>query len=203
MVDFVTGYMRRIVDDELDAVRPQLPAVLLDGPKGVGKTETALQRAETVWRLDDRAHLAIAEADPSIVVTDTAPVLLDGTHGAVRGKAELTVRDYVDEIVRSGFPGMRALSGRALRTRLDGYVDRIIDRDVPEAGHELRTSAGDVVAIGVKLSATIDDDDVRHLNWLETRIGDRLLDKVVLSTGPLAYRRPDGVAVVPLSLLGP
>lgn len=60
-----------------------------------------------------------------------------------------------------------------------------------------------VVAIEVKLAASVTDADVRHLNWLEQHIGDRLADKVVLTTGEHAYRRSDGVAVVPLALLGP
>lgn len=34
-------------------------------------------------------------------------------------------------------------------------------------------------------------------------MGDDLLDAVVISAGEFAYRRPDGVAVVPLGLLGP
>jgi hypothetical protein len=29
-----------------------------------------------------------------------------------------------------------------------------------------------------------------------------LIDAVILTTGPHAYRRPDGIAVVPLALLG-
>ncbi|MEX2621026.1 MAG: DUF4143 domain-containing protein [Egibacteraceae bacterium] len=422
----MTGYVHRIVDDELGTVLPQLPAVLLDGPKGVGKTETALQRAKSVWRLDNPAQLAILEADPTIATTDPPPILLDewqrlpavwdavkravdagaapgtflltgsaasrgtthsgaarivttrmrpltlpergvceptvsladlltGTRDPVRGETDLTVSDYTDEIVRSGFPGLRALSGRALRTQLDGYIDRIIDHDVPGVGRQIRrpatlrawltayaaaagaavsyekvrdaataghgdkpaktttlpyidvltdlrildplhawlpglnhlhrltqapkhhladpalavrllgldtkallagetgsvalprdgvllgglfeslaamsvrvfaqqreakvahlrtyggeheidliveTGRGDVVAIEVKLSAAIHDADVRHLNWLEDKIGDRLLDRVVLCTGPRAYRRLDGVAVVPLALLG-
>ena len=60
-----------------------------------------------------------------------------------------------------------------------------------------------VVAIGVKLAATVDDRDVRHLNWLHSQLGDRLVDRVVVTTGEFAYRRRDGVAVVPLALLGP
>ena len=82
-------------------------------------------------------------------------------------------------------------------------------------GH-LRTKGGDheidiivesndatCVALEVKFSGTIGDADVRHLHWLGEQLGDRLVDKVVLHTGPYAYRRPDGVAVVPLALLGP
>jgi hypothetical protein len=52
-------------------------------------------------------------------------------------------------------------------------------------------------------SATIGDVDVRHLRWLQDRLGPELLDAVVVSTGPYAYRRRDGIAVVPASLLGP
>lgn len=60
-----------------------------------------------------------------------------------------------------------------------------------------------VVAIEVKLASTASDHDVRHLNWLKQQLGDRLADRVILTTGEYAYRRPDGVAVVPLALLGP
>jgi uncharacterized protein len=59
------------------------------------------------------------------------------------------------------------------------------------------------LAIEAKLSTAVDDRDVRHLNWLHHQIGDRLLDRIVVYTGRFAYRRPDGVAVVPLALLGP
>lgn len=59
------------------------------------------------------------------------------------------------------------------------------------------------LAIEVKLADTVGDDDVRHLNWLDEQLGDRLVDRVVVYTGAFAYRRRDGVAVVPLALLGP
>jgi len=38
---------------------------------------------------------------------------------------------------------------------------------------------------------------------LHNEIGEDLLDAVVVTTGPHAYRRPDGIAVVPAALLGP
>lgn len=80
-----------------------------------------------------------------------------------------------------------------LRTKdTDHEVDLIIE------GEDRR-----VVAIEVKLSETVGDRDVRHLNWLKAQIGDRLADRVLITTGEQAYRRPDGVAVVPLALLGP
>jgi len=62
---------------------------------------------------------------------------------------------------------------------------------------------GRVVAFEVKLSETVREDAVRHLNWLEAQLGDELLDKVIVTTGKEAYRRKDGIAVVPAGLLGP
>ncbi len=55
----------------------------------------------------------------------------------------------------------------------------------------------------VKLTAAPKDDDVRHLRWLRDTVPDRIADLVILTTGERAYRRQDGVAVVPLGLLGP
>lgn len=62
---------------------------------------------------------------------------------------------------------------------------------------------GRMLAFEVKLGATPNDRDVRHLHWLADRMGDDLVDSIVLTTGIHAYRRQDGVAVVPLALLGP
>ena len=82
-----------------------------------------------------------------------------------------------------------------LRTNADRYsreIDLIVEGDDRQ-----------VLAIEVKLGASVGDDDVRHLLWLGDQIGDRLVDKVVITTGDTAYRRRDGVAVIPLALLGP
>lgn len=282
--------------------------------------------------------------------------LLEGGRPDILGETEMSLADYTREIVRSGFPGLRAFEGRPLRAQLDGYIRRIVDvdfvemdldvrrpqllrrwmaayaaatatsasyetirdaatpgeadkparstttpyRDVLERlwildpvpawaptrnpisrlirspkhhlvdpalaarllgvgrdallagedagyaiprdgtllGHffeslitlsvrvyaqaaeatvgHMRTAKGAqevdliveradkrVVAIEVKLGNTIGDKDVRHLLWLRDRLGDELLDAVVVSTGPQAYRRKDGIAVVPAALLGP
>jgi predicted AAA+ superfamily ATPase len=425
-VDFTASYVRRVVDDELDELLPSLPAVWLDGPKAVGKTETALQRAATVRRLERRDEQEIAAADPRVALLGTSPVLLDewqrvpGVWDAVKaavdacsaggqflltgsaqqarthsgagriaalrmrpltlpergvgvpsvslarllsgdqeelgGESEVGLIDYVREILASGFPGLRNLTGRALRTQLDGYLERVVDTDMEEAGLRVRRPAtvrswlrayaaatattaswnaisdaatagldnkpaktsvlpyidvlsrlrildeleawlpsnnhlqrlgqapkhhladpalaarlagvseamllsgqagsvavprdgtflgalfeslcalsirvfaqaaearvshfrmrdgrheadliveredGAVVAFEVKLSATVETADVRHLLWLRDTVGDQLVDAAVLTTGSRAYRRGDGVAVVPLALLGP
>ena len=60
---------------------------------------------------------------------------------------------------------------------------------------------GRVLALEVKLSATVGDNDTAHLRWLESRIGPGLLDAAVIHTGPEAYRRQDGVAVIPAAML--
>lgn len=421
-------YWPRVLDSELDQLLAALPAVAIEGAKGVGKTRTALRRARTVRRLDDPAQRAIAQADPARILEGEPPVLIDEwqrvpevwdvvrravdedtrpgrfiltgsaapieapTHSgagrivAVRmrplsleerkiseptvslaellrgaqpnmsGGSDATLQTYVEEIVASGFPGFRGLSGRPLRAQLDGYLRRLAERDFPEMGHDirkpdtlvrwmrayaaatatcasyetirdaatsdrgekpsktttqpytevlerlwvldrvdawlptrnaisrlsappkhqlvdpalaarllyvgadallegrepgpaiardgtllgalfeslvtqsvriyaqaaeaevrhLRTYGGDrevdlivvrddsrILAIEVKLGRTVTDDDVRHLAWLKDRAGDDLLDALVITTGPEAYRRPDGIAVVPAALLGP
>jgi uncharacterized protein len=80
-----------------------------------------------------------------------------------------------------------------LRTKRGEHeIDLIIER-----------GDGKIVAIEVKLTAIPDGDDVKHLKWLQDKLGDDLLDAVLITTGPAAYRRDDGIAVVPAELLGP
>lgn len=279
--------------------------------------------------------------------------LLGGGQRLVEGQTDVALPDYAEEIVRSGFPGIRDLPPRVRRAQLNGYLSRIVERELPENGMavrqpaalrawlaaygaatstdaaysvildsatpgesdkparqtvaqyrehlqrlfildpispwipsftplkrltktpkhhlvdpalaaalfgvdvdallggmtapgpagmwlgalfeslvaqsirvyaeaveatvgHLRTQNGDheidlivegpgmrVIAIEVKLAPTVDDKDVRHLNWLKGQIGDRLVERIVVNTGQFAYRRPDGVAVIPLALLGP
>ena len=79
-----------------------------------------------------------------------------------------------------------------LRTRAGEHeVDLIVER--PD---------GRVVALEVKLGGTVTDDDTKHLRWLAQRIGPQLLEAAVITTGPEAYRRSDGIAVIPAALLG-
>jgi len=311
---------------------------------GAGRIVTARMRPLT---LAER-HLD----DPTVSLTR----LLLGGRPALRGDTEVGLPDYVHEVLASGFPGLRRVSGRALRAELDGYCDRIVHKDFPDlgqrvrnpsllrrwlrayaaatsttasyesirdaatggdadkparsttipyrdalenlwivdpvpawlpaatpvkrlasapkhqlvdpalaarllgigadallAGHgdvatigrrpsilgalfeslvtlcvrvyaqaaeaqvgHLRTRAGEheidliverddgrVVAVEVKLARAVSDGDVKHLHWLSRQLGSELLDAVVVTSGPYAYRRADGIAVVPAVLLGP
>lgn len=67
-------YERRLIDDSLDELFAQLPAILLDGPKAVGKTRTASQRAATIKRLDTDSGLLTSKADSEWVTRGTKPI---------------------------------------------------------------------------------------------------------------------------------
>ena len=74
----------------------------------------------------------------------------------------MKLEGYVDEILAGGFPGMRGRPWRALVAQLNGYLERIVDHDLPEAGcggacptlEKVATAVGGdlVVGVGVDLS---------------------------------------------------
>jgi predicted AAA+ superfamily ATPase len=113
----------------------------------------------------------------------------DGTQlGALfEALVTLSVRAYVAAI-DAAEPEVRHFRTH----RGDREVDLIVERE-----------DGDVLPIEIKLKAVPDHGDVVHLNWLADRLGDRVIDRVIVTTGRAAYRRSDGVAVVPAALLGP
>ena len=101
-------YRRRVVDDELDELLADLPAVSLEGPRGVGKTATAERRARTAYYLDVPAQRAVASADPTLVLVGDAPVLID------EWQREPAVWDAVRRAVdRGAEPGRFLLTGSA------------------------------------------------------------------------------------------
>jgi len=73
----VVDYRRRILDDTLDQLQPYLRALSIHGPKGVGKTATAMQRAASVIDLSLPGQREIVAADPSILTRLPGPVLVD------------------------------------------------------------------------------------------------------------------------------
>ncbi len=72
------SYMPRIIDGELSRRLTSARIVVLEGAKACGKTETALQVARSVVRLDidHNARLAIA-TDPGLVLEGETPRLID------------------------------------------------------------------------------------------------------------------------------
>lgn len=94
-----------------------------------------------------------------------------------------SVQTYVQAAFAS-VSHFRAMNGRH-------EIDMIIERE-----------DGKVIAVEVKLSATPDPADGKHLKWLKSEIEEQLIDLVVIYAGKYAYRHND-IAYVPLALLGP
>lgn len=136
-------------------------------------------------------------ADPAL-----AAVVLDATEGTLLA-GEGPRRPDGETFLGLLFESLVTLSVRAMAAAIDATTSHFRTQN---GDHEVdlvvEGRGGRTVAIEVKLSSTVTDRDVRHLHWLGERIGERLVDRVVVNTGPTAYRRPDGVAVVPLALLG-
>ena len=76
------SYTTRYVDRILDEALPDLPAILLDGPKGVGKTSTATQRAKTIVAVETPAIAARLTEEPTWIIEQEKPVLVDEWHRA-------------------------------------------------------------------------------------------------------------------------
>ncbi|MCL2324026.1 MAG: DUF4143 domain-containing protein [Actinomycetia bacterium] len=112
----------------------------------------------------------------------------DPEYGSIAGRlfeslCTMSVRTYATVLgARTGF--LRTASG----TR---EIDLIVEKDRK------------LVIIEVKMGPSVTDEDVRHLNWFAEKVGDRVKEKIVLTTGERAYRRPvDRVLVVPAALFG-
>ena len=71
------NYISRILDSELGDLIRSIPAIVLEGPKGVGKTESARRLAKTVRRLDVPAERSVVAADPQLALEGRRPLLID------------------------------------------------------------------------------------------------------------------------------
>ncbi len=102
------------------------------------------------------------------------------------------------------FESLAVQSVRTYAEALDARVGHLRTKNGDrEVDIIVETNDRRIVALEVKLSDTINDSDVKHLLWLKEQMGELVRDAVVVNTGPYAYRRRDGIAVVPLALLGP
>lgn len=81
--------------------------------------------------------MSLAERELAVPRVSVAE-LLTGTRPSIAGQTDVELRDYVDEILASGFPGIRALPQRARRAQLDGYLARIAEHDFAEQGLAVR-----------------------------------------------------------------
>lgn len=144
----------------------------------------------------EKHHLA----DPALVTAllglDEA-ALLEGEGGGVPMPRDGTLLGHLFESLVAQSVRVYAQAAEAsvkhLRTKGGRHeVDLIVER-----------GDGRVLAMEVKLGRDVSDNDTTHLRWLSERMGEDLLDAVVINTGSTAYRRPDGIGVIPAALLGP
>lgn len=137
--------------------------------------------------------------DPALAVRAlglNTKMLLKGDEGAVK------IEDQGNLLGRL-FESLVTLSLRVFAQTLGATISHL--RTV-EGKHEvdlvLETEDGKIIGIEVKLSPTVKDDDVKHLLWLRENRKTEVIDLIVITTGDTAFRRSDGVGVIPLALLG-
>ena len=71
-------YRERVLDGELADRLSAIGAVLIEGPKACGKTESAIQKAATTFRLDvDPTARNAASVAPDLLLDSPSPVLFD------------------------------------------------------------------------------------------------------------------------------
>ena len=169
--------------------------------------------------LPTRNHISALAVAPKHQLVDPAlaarllgvesSALLSGTAAMVRERVSAATES--EHTLRDG-----ALLGRLFEALVTLNM-RVYAQSAEASVHHLRTHEGQhevdlmivrgdqrVVAVEVKMGAVVTDDDVKHLRWLRAKLGDdELLDAIVITTGERAYRRSDGIGVIPATLLGP
>jgi predicted AAA+ superfamily ATPase len=150
----VTEYRRRLVDDLIERLLPELPALFIVGPRATGKTTTAARYVKTVVRLDREAEAVAFRADPDSALRGLSePVLFDewqlvpGILGAIKRAVDVQPtpgRFLVTGSVRGDlggdlWPGTGRLTrvpmfGMSIREQLgtlgpSPFLDRVVSRE--------------------------------------------------------------------------
>lgn len=77
----MTGYINRVVDNELAEQLEASGAVLIVGPKWCGKTTTASRQSRSIIKLQDvklrSTYLQMADTDPMKLLEGDTPRLID------------------------------------------------------------------------------------------------------------------------------
>jgi hypothetical protein len=193
----------------LDAATPG------DGDKPARGTTTAYRHVlEQLWLLDPvpgwlptRARLARIGAAPKHHLADpalAASLLGVDVHALLSGHSSPAQTPRDGTLLGALFESLVTLSVRVYAQAAGASTSHLrLNDGSREIDLIVERPDQRVVAFEVKLAATVHDDDVRHLLWLRDRIGPDLLDAAVITTGSQAYRRKDGIAVIPAGLLGP
>lgn len=141
-------------------------------------------------------------ADPALAVT-----LRGATQQTLLANAVTLPTDLPGRLTGTQWAGLlfESLIALSLRVYAQPNAMNVYHLRTGDGAHEVdfivELPDSSVIAIEAKLSPSVAADSVRHLNWLRERIGDRLRNAIIVNTGVAAYRRPDGIGVVPASLL--
>jgi predicted AAA+ superfamily ATPase len=188
-----------------------------EGNKPTAKTTIAYREAlEKLWLIDElppwidgEDYYSRLKKSPKHYMADTAigvtllglskgKLLGDDRNGGVETKFDLKYGNIIGRL-------FEALVFQSLRVyavvndaKLSYFHTQNGDREIDF----ILTQGTETVAIEVKTAPYVEDKDVRHLKWLKEQMGSRLADAIVITTGQLAYRREDGIAVIPAVLLG-
>ncbi|SDT78398.1 ATP-binding protein [Actinoplanes derwentensis] len=167
----------------------------------------------SLWLLDEippwipgRNHLDRLGQSPKHHLADPAlAARLLGLDGAALLRAEQGSTNLSEGTILSAlFEHLVALS---IHTYAEASEARVSHLRTRNGDHEvdliIQHADGRVLGVEIKLADRVEDTDVKHLHWLRERIGENLIDAIVIYAGERAYRRRDDVAVVPLALLGP
>lgn len=150
------AYIPRIADDALTTLLGASGAVVIEGPKACGKTETARQKAASEVLLDlDEAARSAAAVDPSLVLDGPAPRLID--EWQIEPAIWNHVRRRVDETKAAG---RFILTGSAVpaddETRHTGAGRIVRMRMRPMSLFESGDSSGEI-----SMSALLDGEPAR------------------------------------------
>lgn len=142
-------YLPRVVDQELEKRLAATGAVVIEGPKACGKTETARQVAasEVLFDIDENARQAVS-VDPSLVLEGDTPRLLD------EWQLEPEIWNHVRHAVdASSSPGQFILTGSAVPpddvTRHTGAMRITRLRMRPMSLYEADSSRGRISLAGL------------------------------------------------------
>lgn len=129
-----SAYIPRIVDNLLKKILLWHPAVIITGPRGVGKTRTGSAHASSRLSLDDPGDRLLVETDPAGAFAKEPPVLID--EWQLSPEALWAVKRVIDNERAAGrfiitgsarndlFADQWSLTARAINLQLRGLVGR-------------------------------------------------------------------------------